>query len=45
MGGDDGDRGGRDFRNNYKGYMDKTKGVLNQGREVGTAGVGASGGG
>ena len=32
--------GGRVFRNNYKGHMDKTKGGWNQGREVGMAGVG-----
>ena len=33
--------GGRVFRNNYKGHMDKTKGGLwQQGREVGLAGVG-----
>ena len=33
--------GGRVFRNNYKGHMDKTKGGLWQhGREVGMAGVG-----
>ena len=30
-------KGGRVFRNNYKGHMDKTKGVWNQGREVGMA--------
>ena len=26
MGGDNGGKGGRVFRNNYKGHMDKTKG-------------------
>ena len=36
-----GSKGGRDFRNNYIGHMDKTKeGGWNQGREVGMAGVG-----
>ena len=36
--------GGRVFRNNYKGHMDKTKGRgSKQGREVGLAGVGGSG--
>ena len=34
-----GDKGGRVFRNNYKGHMDKTKGG------VGMAGVGGSEGG
>ena len=34
----------RVFRNNYKGHMDKTKVGWNQGREVGMAGVGRSGG-
>ena len=33
-------KGGRVFRNNYKGRMDKTKGGWNQGREVWMAGVG-----
>ena len=33
--------GGRVFRNNYKGYMDKTEGgVWKQGREMSLAGVG-----
>ena len=36
--------GGRVFRNNSKGHMDKTKGGWEQGREVGMAGVGRSGG-
>ena len=36
-GGDNGDKGGRDFKNNYKGHMDKTKVGCNQGREVGMA--------
>ena len=40
-----GGKEGRVFRNNYKGHMDKTKGGWNQGREVGMAGVGGSGGG
>ena len=36
-----GDNGGRVFRNNYKGHMDKTKERWwKQGREVGLAGVG-----
>ena len=38
MGGNNGEKGGKVFRNNYKGYMDKTKGEWNQGREVGIAG-------
>ena len=33
-------RGGKDFRNSYKGHMDITKVVWNHGREVGMAGVG-----
>ena len=38
--------GGRVFRNNYKRHMDKTKGGAGkQGREVGLARVGRSGGG
>ena len=36
---------GWDFRNNYKGQMDITKGGWNQGREVGMAGVGGAVGG
>ena len=36
---------GRVFRNNYEGHMDKTKEGWKQGREVGVAGVGGSGGG
>ena len=32
--------GGRVFRNNYKGHMDKTEAWWDQGREVGMAGVG-----
>ena len=32
-------KGGRVFRNNYKGHMYKTKGSWNQGREVQMAGV------
>ena len=31
--------GGRVFRNNYKGHMDKTKEGWNQGRKVGMVGV------
>ena len=38
-----GKRGGRVFRYNYNGPMDKTKGGGNQGREVGMAGVGGNG--
>ena len=34
-----GGKEGNIFRNNDKGHMDKTKGELNQGREVGMAGV------
>ena len=45
MEGDNGGRGGRVFRNNYKGRMDKTKGRWDQGREVGLARVGGSSGG
>ena len=40
-----GGKWGRVFSNNYKGHMDKTKGEWNQGREVGMAGDGESGGG
>ena len=40
-----GEKGGRVFRNMYKGYMDKTKGEEDQGWEVGMAGVGGSYGG
>ena len=32
-------KGGRVFRNNYKGHMYKTKVGWNQGREVGMAGL------
>ena len=39
-----GKKEGRVFRDNYKGHMDKTKGRWKQGREVGMAGVGGSGG-
>ena len=45
MGGDNGGEGGRFFRNNYKGHMERTKREWNQVREVGMAGVGACGGG
>ena len=37
--------GGKVFRNNCKGHTNKTKAGWNQGREVGMAGVGGSGGG
>ena len=37
-------KGGRVFRNNYKGHMDKTKRGWGQGWEVGVGGVGGSGG-
>ena len=37
--------GGRVFRNNYKGHMDKTNRGWNQGRELGMAKVGVSDGG
>ena len=43
MGGDNGGKRGRVFRNNYKGHMDKTKTGWNQGREVGMGGVGNGG--
>ena len=39
-----GGRGGRVFRNNYKGHMDKTEGGWKQGREVWMAVVVGSGG-
>ena len=39
MGGDNEGKGERVFRNNYKGYMDKTKEGWMQEREVGMAGV------
>ena len=45
MGGDNGGKWGRVFRNNYQGHMDKTKGGWKQGREVGMARVGGSGAG
>ena len=38
-------KGGRVFRNNYEGHMDKTKAGWKQGREVRMAGVRGSGGG
>ena len=44
MRGDNGKEGEGSSRNNYKGHTDKTKGGWNQGREVGMAGVGGSGG-
>ena len=37
-------KGGRVFRNIYKGHMDKTKRVQDLEWEVGMAGVGGSGG-
>ena len=40
-----GGKGGRVFRNNCKGHMDKINGEWNQGRQVGMAGVGRKGGG
>ena len=40
MGEDNGEKGRRVFRNNYKGHMDKTKWGWNQGREVGMVGGG-----
>ena len=45
MGGDNGKKGGRVFRNNYKGHMDKTKGVWKKGRKVGWLWWGGSRGG
>ena len=44
MGGENGGKWVKVFRNNYKGPMDKTKGGWHQGREVGMAGVGRRGG-
>ena len=35
----------RDYRNYYKGHMDKNKGVWKRWREVDLAGVGRNGGG
>ena len=43
VGGDNGGKGEQDFRNNYKGHMDKTKGGWN--REVGGDGWGGEGSG
>ena len=40
MRGDNRWKGGRVFRNNYKGHKDKTNWGWKQGREVGMAGVG-----
>ena len=40
-----GGKGGRDFRNNYKGLMDKTKGGGIRGGRWGRLGWGGSGGG
>ena len=45
MGGIRGGAGGRVFKNNYKGHMDRIKGRLKQGRDVGMAEVGESSGG
>ena len=39
VGENNGEKGGRVLRNNYKGHMNKTKGGRNQGREVVMAGV------
>ena len=39
-----GERGGRVFRNMYKGHMDKTKGGWGQGLEMGMEEWGGSGG-
>ena len=41
----EGGKGGRVFRNIYRGHMDKTKKGQDQGWEVGMAGVGESRGG
>ena len=41
----EGGKGGRVFRNIYRGHMDKTKKGQDQGWEVGMAGVGGSRGG
>ena len=35
----EGDNGGKGFRNNYKGHIDKTKWGWKQGKKVGMAGV------
>ena len=35
-----GKKGGRVFRNNYKGHMDKNQGGMESGTEVGMAGMG-----
>ena len=43
VGGDNGEKGGRVFRNNYKGHMDKTKGA--EAREGGGDGSGWRGAG
>ena len=43
MGGGNGRKKGRVFRNNYKRHMDKSKAGWNQGREMGMAGVERSG--
>ena len=45
VGGDNGGKRGRVFRNNYKEHMDKTKWGCNQERKVGMTGVGERGGG
>ena len=37
------EKGGRVFRNNYKGHIEKTKRGWNQGREMGMAGLEGSG--
>ena len=42
---DNGGKGVKGFRNNYKGHMDKTKGGWIQGREVGMAALGRCSGG
>ena len=44
MVGNNGGRGRRVFRNNYKGHVDKSMRGWKQGREVGMAGVGSGGG-
>ena len=44
-GGDNGGKGWRVCRNNYKGHMDNYKGCWKQGREVGRTGMVGRGGG
>ena len=43
-GGDDGGKGSRVYRNNYKGHMDNKQGGRKWGKKVGRVGVGGRGG-